>query len=206
MDTPFPDVSSLRTAIAGLESVGSGKFRTAKALLTLSESQPRRLYPFFDAFRRLLGAENNIIRWTAIRILANLAAVDTERRLEKSLTAYLAPITGPTMITAATTIAGAATIARAKPHLTGRLVDAILRVETARYQTEECRNVAIGHAITALAAIGDGAARSEAVIAFVNRQAGNSRPSTRKKAEAFLRRLARGPSASRPVSRHPRRR
>jgi hypothetical protein len=197
MNTPFPNVSSLRTAIAGLGSAGTGKYKTAKALLALSESEPRRLYPFFDAFRRLLGAENNIIRWTAIRIVANLAAVDTEGRLEKSLEAYLAPITGPTMITAATTIAGAATIARAKPHLAGRMVNAILRVETARYQTEECRNVAIGHAITALAAIGDGTARSEAVIAFVNRQAGNSRPATRKKAEAFLRKQARDPSASR---------
>jgi hypothetical protein len=177
------DGASLRNSIEGLQAAGTAKFRTAKALLALSEEEPRRLAPFFGDFRRLLAAENNIIRWTAIRIVANLVAAGPAERAEKILGEFLAPIAGPTMITAATTIAGAARIARAHPALAGRIVAAILKVESARYQTDECRNVAIGHAITALGSL-DVAARGRGVAAFVARQTHNPRPATRKKAEA----------------------
>jgi hypothetical protein len=102
------DGASLRHSIEGLQAAGTAKFRTAKALLALSEEEPRRLAPFFDDFRRLLVAENNIIRWTAIRIVANLVAAGSAERAEEILSEYLRPISGPTMITAATTIAGAA--------------------------------------------------------------------------------------------------
>jgi hypothetical protein len=93
------------------------------------------------------------------------------------------------MITAANTIAGAALIAAAHPQLAPRIVRAILRVESARYQTDECRNVAIGHAITALGTLGPEARQSKAVVSFVRRQLANPRPAARKKAEAFLKRM-----------------
>jgi len=96
---------------------------------------------------------------------------------------YLAPIAGPVMITAANAIAGAAKIGASHPGFSKKIIAAILQVEHAHYQTDECRNIAIGHAITALATIGKS---TPTVLAFVERQLCNPRPATRKKAEAFL--------------------
>jgi hypothetical protein len=90
------------------------------------------------------------------------------------------------MVTAANSIIGSAKIARTHKHLANRIVRAILQVENAKYQTDECRNVAIGHAITALGVMDMEIRRSRDVVKFVKRQARNPRAGTRRKAELFL--------------------
>ena len=94
---------------------------------------------------------------------------------------------GPVMITAGHAIQGSARIAATHKHLTDRIVRAILGTERARYKTDECRNIALGHAIKALGAMSDEVRHSPEVTAFVTRQIENPRPATRKKAEQFLR-------------------
>jgi hypothetical protein len=92
------------------------------------------------------------------------------------------------MITAAYVIRGGARIAQAKPPLADRIAAEVVKVARARYQTPECRNVAIGHAILALGEFFDLLNRPGAVLQFVRQQVNNSRPATRKKAEQFLKR------------------
>ncbi|MEI6632652.1 MAG: hypothetical protein WCP22_02405 [Chlamydiota bacterium] len=181
--------SSLSSAVAELESPGAKKFRTARNLIALSEKDPSALVPFFDDFRRLMGAENKIIKWSVYQIIANLACADRRGRIAAILDEYLAPIKGPAMVTAANAIRGGAKIAAAHEGLAPRIASAILGVERARYKTAECRNVAIGHAVTALESMGDDVKRPARVVAFVKRQTRNRRAGTRKKAEAFLMRI-----------------
>ncbi len=183
------DPKLLDAALLELETLDAErKFATAKALRLLSEQAPGTLYPHFDRFVALLECGNGFLRWDATRILAALATVDKHARIEAILDPYLKPVRGPHLIGAAATITGAARIALAKPQLANQMSHAILRVERAHYQTEECRNIAIGRAIEALDQffhlIGD----PHWVIAFVRRQTGNRRPATRKKAEQFLKR------------------
>ncbi len=179
-----PPVDAL---IAGLSSSKPKvKFGSAKKLWLLSERKPEELYPKFDFFLGLLDHENHILRWNAARILACLAPADRAGRLDAALEKYLSPIRGPEMIAAATAIQFGARIATAKPHLADRIARAILEVADARYKTDECRNVAIGHAITSLGHFFTLITDQDAVLAFVNAQRGNSRAATRKKAEAFL--------------------
>jgi hypothetical protein len=180
---------SYAKAIDQLTAPGTWKFDAAKKLLAASEQSPAALYPHFAAFRKLLRADNKIIQWTAIRIIANLASVDKRGRIPRVLGEYLALIDGPVMVTAANTIAGAAKIASARPRLAAKITRAILRVERAHYQTAECRNVSIGQAITALGTMGVRVTESREVVRFLKRQLKNSRPSTRKKAVAFLKQL-----------------
>lgn len=168
---------------------GSGKFPYAKALLLLAGSQPRKLYPFFDEVATLLRHPNNIIQWTAIRLVAGCAAVDTKRKLDGLLAVYLKPIAGPVMITAANTIIGAAHIAQARPEWGDPIIAAILGVTRARYQTTECRHIAIGHALLALESLGRAVMVRPDVLRFVRRQLKNPRPATRRKAERFLHRI-----------------
>jgi hypothetical protein len=180
---------ALRAAVEGLSCAGSQKFRYSKALLTLSEQQPEVLYPYFSSFRRLMNADNRIIQWIAFRLIANLAPVDEKQLIAGIIDEYLAPIKGPVMITAATAIQGAVKIAAMNKPLTDKVVRAILKVERAQYQTDECRNIAIGHAINALGTLDEPTKRRKEVVGFVQRQIRNTRNATRKKAELFLMRI-----------------
>jgi hypothetical protein len=162
------------------------KFGCAKALQLISEQRPDQIYPFFDRFVHLLDHENKILQWQAIFVLSQLARADDEDKFAEIFDKYFSPIPGPVMITAANVIQGGARIAQAKPHLADRIAAEILKVGKARYQTAECRNVAIGHAIVALGDILPLLRNPAPVLTFVRRQIRNSRPATRKKAERFL--------------------
>ncbi len=164
------------------------RFGCAKILRLVAERQPGLLYPRFDFFVRLLDSENKIFQWEASFVLSHLARVDRENKFDAIFERYFAPIPGPVMITAANVIGGAARIALAKPHLADRIAAEVLKVERARYQTAECRNVAIGHAILSFAAFFGALGAKAPVVKFVQRQLKNSRNATRKKAEQFLKR------------------
>jgi hypothetical protein len=174
-----------------LAAVSSGtarvKFGAIKALRILSERAPDLIYPHFDFFARLLQHKNSILRWNAMLILGNLAAVDGEQRTERIMDEYLAPISGPRLIDAANTMRGATAIATAKPQLADQIAARVLKVERANYATPECRNVAIGHAIRSFDRLFPILAGKRTVQRFVSRQTGNPRNATRKKAERFLR-------------------
>jgi len=164
------------------------KFGCAKALRILSERRPDLLYPRFDLFVRLLDCKNKILQWNAIFVLSNLTSVDAEDKFTAIFDKYFSPICGPVMITAANVIRGGSRIARAKPNLADRIAREVLKVARARYQTPECRNVAIGHAVLALAEFIDLIRDSAPVLRFVRKQLKNPRPATRRKAERFLKR------------------
>ena len=185
--TVIAEPELLATVMAGLEAEKAAvRFGCAGVLLALSELKPELVYPSLDRFAGLLNSENSILQWVAIRILANLAKVDSDNRLEALFDRYFAPITGPAMITAAQVMAGGAKIARAKPRLAGPIAAEILKVARAHYQTEECRNVAIGHAVKAFDEFIELMPAPGPVERFVRKQLHNTRPATRKKAERFL--------------------
>ncbi len=183
--------SLLPQVMAGLASAKAAiKFGCAKVLLIISEEDPQLLYPQWDLFASQLESDNQIIRWGAIRIIGNLAQVDHDNRFEAIFKTYFAPIRGPVMITAANIIGASPAIVAAKPHLAGRIAAVVLKVEQAEYATAECRNVAIGHAITAFGKLFDRITDPAPILAFVHRQLGNSRNAVRVKAQKFLRKHA----------------
>jgi hypothetical protein len=184
-------LDALLTAVSS--DVARVKFGAAKALRDLSERAPDSIYPHFDFFVTLRRNENSILRWNAILLLGNLASVDGERRLDRIIDGYLSPILGPHLIDAANTIRGATAIGVAKPYLADTIAMHILEVERATYATPECRNVAIGHAISSLDRLFPIVTGKRAVQLFVSRQLDNTRTATRRKAERFLRKW---PSAS----------
>jgi hypothetical protein len=162
------------------------KYGCLKLLRIISERKPNILYPEIGRLIRLLDSENNIFKWGAIIIIGNLAVVDSERKIDRILDRYLQPISGHVMITAANVIGGAGKIARAKPHLADRIAQAVLQVEAANYQTEECRNVASGHAIESFDLFFEHLKKPQPVIEFVKRQLNNRRNAVKRKAARFL--------------------
>lgn len=178
----------IQSVLEGLDAEDARtRYGCAKVLRIIGERQPAVLYPHFDFFVGLLGGDNKILQWNSAWILADLAPVDSQRKFDQIFDRYFAPISGPVMITAANLIGAAARIAEARPELAGRIAAELRRVEKAEYQTPECRNIAIGHAIQSFDRFFHLIKEKEPVIRLIKRQLENSRPATRKKAERFLR-------------------
>jgi hypothetical protein len=169
---------------------GTARFGAGKALCVTAEKDPSRVYPHFDAIATLLESDSKIVRWNAIRVVALLAPVDADRKLDALLGTYLAFIQGGNLISALNAVKGAAVIAQARPDLLDRIIRSILAVERSDYETPECRNVAIEKALDALCEIGPVACRRPEVGRFVHRQKANTRPAVARRAERMAADLA----------------
>jgi hypothetical protein len=162
------------------------KYGCTKKLLAVAKENPAELYPQLDFWLELLDSKNNIIRWTAIDIVGNLARVDRARKIDVLMGKLLSLLNTGNMITANHAILALANIALAKPELQPKITDELLKVEGYNYDTDECRNIAMGTVIQALDSYFGQLKDKEAAIEFVRRQTKNSRHATKKKAEKFL--------------------
>jgi hypothetical protein len=162
------------------------KYGCDKALRLISRQSPSLLYPHIDFFINNLESDNTFLKWGTIDIIANLAAVDTDNKIEKIFDKYFASIPGPILITAANLVKVAATIALAKPQLAARISQELLKVEKARYQNTECRNIAFGQVIESFDRFFKQIEYKEAIIGLVKRQLKNTRNATKNKAVKFL--------------------
>ncbi len=154
---------------------GSARFAAGKALSVTAAKNPGRVYPHFDAIAAGLASDSQIVRWNALRIIAALASADSQRKIDALLDTYLAFIRGGNLISAANAIQGAGCIAYSRPDLLRRILPVLLAVESATYETPECRNVAIGQTLAALEKLGPSVCRRRKVLAFVRRQQTNPR-------------------------------
>jgi hypothetical protein len=171
---------------------GSIKFGCEKILRIVSEQKPEIIYPYFDFFVKFLDSQNNFIKWGAIITIANLTAVDKEKKFEKIFNKYYSPITGKVMVTSANIIANSWKIVLAKPELADKITNEILKSEKSRYEnhgqlSHECSNVVFGHAIESFGQFYDKIINKKIVDSFVKRQLYNTRQPVVKKAEKFLR-------------------
>jgi hypothetical protein len=177
----------LTDVLEGLNGrTGAVRFGCSKVLRLISQKKPELLYPRFDFFVKRLDIDNTFLKCDAILTLANLTKVDSDNKFEAIFDLYFAPIKGPTLIVAANIIGGAAKIALSQPELTDRIAAELLKVETARYQTDECRRIALGQAIYAFGEFFGQIGDKEVVRRLVKKQLDNTRKSTAKKAEQFL--------------------
>jgi len=113
------------------------------------------IYPYFNFLVKLLDSENNFLKWGAIITIVNLYIVDSKNHFEKIFNNYYAPVKGRMMVTAANIVGNSWKIAQAKPKLSDRIVDEILKIEKVKYRykgelSPECNNVVCGHAIDSL--------------------------------------------------------
>jgi hypothetical protein len=167
------------------------KYSGAKRLIALSREDPAELYPHLDFFVKLLDSENKIIRWTAIDVVGALAAVDREGEIDKLLGRIIGFLDTGNMITANHAISALTDIAMAKPEHRRKITDELLKVEYYDYETDECRNIAIGKVILALGKLPRNPEDEETTLRFVGRQTTNTRNATAKKAAQFLRKTNR---------------
>ncbi len=162
---------------------GTARFAAGKALAVTAAKHPARIYPQFDAIAAMLDSDSKIVCWNAMQIINSLAAVDQEHKIDATLDRYFAFIRGVTLISAGNAVRGLGQIARARPDLLDRVIPAVLGVEGATYETPECRNVVIGHALDALRELWPAVRQRPDVTTFVRRQRANTRAAVARRAE-----------------------
>ena len=177
----------LKYLVSGLNETDARiKYGCNNTLLILSEKKPEIIYPYFDVFKDYLKSENKFIKWSAILIIANLTRCDDKKMFDEIFNSYFSEIKGPVMITAANIIKGAALIAKAKPYLTEKITKELLKVKNAKYQTDECLNIVIGHTISSFDKFFGQIKDQDEVLYFVRISINNRRKPTRNKAEKFI--------------------
>jgi predicted GIY-YIG superfamily endonuclease len=165
------------------------KYGAARALLANARQDPTALRPYSDYFIQLLESDNSVLKWTAIDVVGCLAAT-SGTRIEAPLKRLFALVNSGKLITANHAISALAAIAVARPGYRPRITSELLKVEGYVYETEECRNIALGKVILGLGLYCGELRDRKRVVDFVRRQTHNSRSATGKKAIAFLKKDA----------------
>jgi hypothetical protein len=167
------------------------KYACAKQAVEISKNCPEELYPDLSFFNKLLESDNNIFKWTAIKVIGNLSKVDNKKKVDKILPAFIALLSDRKMITAANTIGALTEIAINKPEYIEMIINSLLKVENVNYYIKgdispECRNVTIGHVIKSVKKLGKTVYYRKDVQAFLERQASSTRPKVKEMSEKLL--------------------
>jgi hypothetical protein len=161
------------------------RFKSAKILRIVSEQNPEMLYSKMDSFIRLLDSENNILKWNAMDIIANLTLVDSENKFDEIFEKYYGLLSDESMVTAGHVVDNSGKIAKAKPYLQNKITTELLKVESIP-RGQECKNILLGKVILSFGQYIDQVKNKEKIISLAKRQLNNTRNATKKKAEKFL--------------------
>jgi hypothetical protein len=185
------DFSLLPTVLDGVSSPKAAvRYGCASVLMDLSQAYPEKLYPHMDSFIALLDSKYRILTWNALAIIANLARVDDNRKFDAIFTKYYSFLNDEYMITVANVVGYSGKIALAKPYLTQRIADELLkvrRISTTPHLTEECKRVIAEKAIESFDVFFNQIDNRKKVVDFVKSQLNSPRKTLKIKAENFLR-------------------
>ncbi len=172
-----------------VKGVSSDKAKTrygcAKVLKILSETNPKVLYPKWDSLVDMLGYDNTFLRANAVNVIANLTKVDSKNRFEKLFNQYYKLMNDKSMITTVSLVGKSGAIALAKPGLETKITNKLLSIDKTHHSSE-CKNVIKGDAIKAFDEYYEESSNKKKILEFVRSELKNTRPSTSKKAEKFL--------------------
>jgi len=165
------------------------KFACAKQSIMVSQYKPEKLYPDIDFFIELLDSPNNIIKWTAIRVIGNLSKVDREDKISYILPRLLDFLKCGKLITVNNTILALTEIASNKPEYLDGIMEELLKVEDYSLETPECTHIALGKILIAFDRLKDLIKDKNKIVLFIERQKDNPRNATRKKALALSKKI-----------------
>ena len=184
------DLSLLQEIISGVSSKkASIRYGCSNALTVLSSENPKELYPYMDFFVKLLDSDYRILKWATIIIIANLTKVDTENKFDSIFNKYFSYLDDEYMVTVANVVGSSGRIALAKPYLTQKITDKLLKVENISitpHLNKECKRVIAWHAIKTFDMFFPQIEQKDKVILFVKKHLNSSRESLRIDSEKFL--------------------
>jgi hypothetical protein len=184
------DFGLLPTVWAGVRSSKAvARYGCGSVLVNLAEKHPDKLYPYIDRFIELLDSKHRILTWNALAAIANLTAVDAERKFDAIFDKYYSFLRNEYMVTVANVVVNSAKIAINKPYLADRITAELLKVQNLKvtpHLTDECKLVIAEQAIKTFGALAKYTQNKKALIDFAKNYQNSSRASLQKEAQKFL--------------------
>ena len=170
------------------------KYHCEKILRLCSEKNPALIYPFFNDVAEMLTSSNNFIKWGAITIMANLAAVDDRARLCEIYDKYFSFLDDPSMISAAHVIDGAWKLIRRYPEWEPDITARLLEVQHKIYLNKKrpspaCRDILYGNLLDCFGNYFPISNCQANILEFVGNLQNNPRKSIVRRAARFLERF-----------------
>ena len=165
------------------------RYGCASVLMNLSKKNPDKLYPYWNNFIALLDSKHRILTWNALAIIANLTAVDVDRKFDALFDKYYCFLGNEYMVTVSNVVANSVTIASNKPYLADEITAELLKVQNLKitpHLTEECKLVIAEQTISTLNSFFDRIQNKKPVIAFAKQYINSARASLREEAQNFL--------------------
>ena len=181
-----------------LSKKASVRYGCAKILNDLSSEYPEKIYPYFNEFFNLLDSKYRILTWNAMAIIANLAPIDIEKKLDANFEKLFVFINNDYMVTVANVVGASAKIAQAKPYLIPKIAAELLKVQnisTGPHLTEECKRVIAEKTVESFSLFFDKVPAKDrpSILAFVNGCVNSPRKTLKIKAETFLKQWSKTP-------------
>jgi hypothetical protein len=173
---------------------GAVKYHCEKIIRICSENNPSLVYPYFDEIVGLLDSPNNFLKWGAITTLANLTAVDAERRFDAVYDRYFDLLNADSMITASNVVDNAWKIIRSFPDREPDITARLLAVQGNTYLNKgkpspECLNIVLGNVLDCFSKYFTLSQSQDRMLEFAAAQLENHRRTVAKRAALFIKKF-----------------
>ena len=184
--TAITDSGLFSEILNGLTSKGETlRYNCHKALMHISETNGKLLYPKWDHFVEFLGSDNSYRKMSAVQILANLTEVDAENKFEEIIEKYYGLLDDKSMIVSIYVASSSGKIVKAKPQLEREITIKLLGINKTHHPERRKPLIKAG-AMQAFDMYFPEATDKEGIITFVKEQQNCDSPKTRKLAHDFL--------------------
>jgi hypothetical protein len=160
------------------------RYNCFKVLNIVSEKKPGLLYPHWDFFIKHLRSDNHYHKMSAVLLIANLTAVDKDKKFEKIFDEYYNGLKSEKTVVPIYLMKASGIIVNNKPKLQGKIIDILLNVEKIHPGKQvELVKAAV---IESFSDFYKTAEKKHEIIGFVKKQLDSSSPKTRKTARDFI--------------------
>ncbi|MBL0237754.1 MAG: hypothetical protein IPQ02_14350 [Saprospiraceae bacterium] len=165
------------------------KYGFAKELLKIGAESPQQLYTHFDYLLTLLDEKNNILKWTGIDLMGYLSSIDQGNKIDGCIQPLIKLLHGGHLINCNHATFALGLIAQNKPQFKNQIFKELLLVDQDFFDTNECKNIAIGKVLEVLKSLISDIMNNKEAIDFINRATENSRNATKRKAILLLNKI-----------------
>ncbi len=188
-----PDILKILIDIESTET-SAVKFAAEKAVRAISESNPELFIGMEAEIFSLLKSKNTFIRLGNIVTCANLAVLNSDKILELLKEDYFPFLYSTNIAEFGNAVKGIPKIVSVFPALEEKLIPPLFEVNERVFihkgtPSEECRNVAAGKAIDVFTKICKNSPYRQKMLSFAESNLTNTRNSTKRKAERFVKKL-----------------
>jgi hypothetical protein len=165
------------------------KYGFTKELLEIAAINPGMLYDHFEQWNKMMLSDYDIYKWTAIDIIGYLSAVDVNNKTDEKIKDLIDFIHSGNLIACNHAIFALGLIAQNRSQHKAKIIEEFLRIPEDRFETRECKEVAIGKVLENFKFFILDIKSDEAALKFIREATESHRNATKKKAFQLLERI-----------------